>query len=136
MYSWFIHQPLDAFDDREGMEVDEKSQFQTRQAKIGEQLGTMDLGRGIDRLQLHDDRVFDHKISAIADAHAATLVLGFNRNLTLESEASVRQFERERRCISTFEQPDSEHALHFHRTPDDRVRAIIFGWPFLLRPLR
>jgi hypothetical protein len=89
------------------VEVQQITQFEMTKSKIAKQLTAVHRKYRLDGLQLDDDAPVDEKIDSVSIVDNDAVVRKWDRDLTLNGQASLCQLTDEATLICTFEQARS-----------------------------
>lgn len=103
------------------MEVDEKSEPEAFQAEIGQELGLVDRGEPLDRLDFDGHESTDDDIKPIAAIEPDPLVFQRQGLLPLEGELSPREFVTEAFFMGRLEQTWPQAPMDFDGRAHDLV---------------
>ena len=109
------------------VEVEQKSNLEMCVLEIGQQLGLMQTGNLIHRLQLDEHAPFDHEVGSVRAPEQQPLVLEIDMQFLLDSQTAERQFVKEAFPVGRFEETWTEHPMDLDRAADNRVRQLVHG---------
>ena len=109
------------------IEVEQQAGAEAAQAQIAKDLGLVDRRQGLDRLDLHQQRVAHDDIRTKAGSQVGPLIGNRDRHLPLMLYAVGGELLTKTGLIDALEQSGAEVTVNFDCKPDDRLRE---GVPF------
>jgi len=107
-----------------GVEVDQKPEWESTCAEIGEQLGFVDVGELSDGFEFDDDGVLDEQVDALAFDHGVFVEDG-DLDLGLRVDVAEVEFVQQCLLVDGFEQARSEFAVDLDRGTDHIVSELL-----------
>src|SRR5262249_37834014 len=95
--------------------------FHPPQLQIAQQLGVVNRQQRIDCFNLNQDCFIHDNVCPVSAIESDSFVFYRYRDLSLKGYPADTQLSAYAHLISRFQQSGSEHAIDFHRSPDDRI---------------
>ncbi len=105
---------LDAVFEADGVEIHEQAEAATTEAEIGEDLGFVDFGEGVDGFDFENEGFVDDEIGFEGGIEADVAVDEGDGGLAFEGDSGVGEFAGEAGFIGGFEQAGAELAVDFY----------------------
>jgi len=122
-----VHNAMQALFECCGTEVDEQSDFKSRDAQVGQHLLEMDSSRFLNRFHLHNDAILDQQIDEHRVLKMQTVDVERYAPVDLDTKTPSRQFAREQLLADRFEQPWSETLVYPQGGIDDLTGNVVDG---------
>lgn len=121
------HEPSDALLQQRDVEVDEKSDAQSAQLQVGEKLCLMDRREGVNRFDLDQNSVLDHKVHSVSAFQVSLLVDDRQWHLPAECHASQGQLTCEAALVRRLQESGTELSMHLNCRVDDHAGERVAG---------
>jgi hypothetical protein len=115
---------FDALAKQVNIEINQETDGQPGEAKVGKELGFVDRLHSPDGLKFDQNGIFNHEVETVSSVELKAFVSDRQRLLPGYVQSEKRQFVSKACLVRGFEQTGAKVSMHFNRGSDDLFREV------------